>query len=113
MARDLVDEMAAAEARIFGRPQEEEEYASGWLDLYEPTEEEIDRIREDSRDPAFNLLPPNTKPKTRRQRAEARARRSAASRVRDRSEVDLCQGTRRYLGVACPGCRECEEGDER
>ena len=40
-------------------------------------------------------------------RAEARAKLSAASRVRDRSEIDLCGGTAKYLGVACPGCRAC------
>jgi hypothetical protein len=34
----------------------------------------------------------------------------AASPVRGRTEIDLCHGTKRYLGVACPGCKVCGEG---
>ncbi|MHB8419517.1 MAG: hypothetical protein ACYDCL_15685 [Myxococcales bacterium] len=66
------------------------------------------RVWAEGRDRAFNVpLPPSTLPETRRCRAEERARLSAASRVpvRDRSDIDLCHGTGKYLGVACPGCR--------
>ncbi len=57
-------------------------------------------------------MPPNTLPETRQRRAEERAKLSAASRVRDRNEVDLCNGTGRYLGVVCPGCRACTKGEQ-
>jgi hypothetical protein len=107
MARDLMHELEAARGRFRKGQQWEGEALE---DFYERLEARS-RVWADSRDPAFNLLPPNTLPETRRQRAEARAKLSAASRVRDRGEVELCHGTGECLGVACPGCRECGEGD--
>jgi hypothetical protein len=109
MAKDLTDELEAAEACFRKGWRDEDE--SSW-DFYEAVASRS-RAWAEGRDPAFNLLPPNTLPETRRQRAEARAKLSAASRVRDRGEVDLCQGTGKYLGVACPGCRVCGDWNGR
>jgi hypothetical protein len=108
MAKDITHEIKAAKKRFRkGRRREGE----GAAEFYE-SEEARDRVWEAGKDPAFNHLPENTLPETRKRRAEERAKLSAASRVRDRSEVDLCKGTGKYLGVACPGCRACRKGGE-
>jgi hypothetical protein len=106
MARDVIHELEAASARFRKGLRWDGEAEE---DFYERLEARS-RIWRESRDPAFKLLPPNTLPETRRRRAEERARQSAASRVRERGEVDLCHGTGEYLGVACPGCQGCGEG---
>jgi hypothetical protein len=102
MCQDAVDEFVRTERRFRGglrRGDNAADYHWSVASRTQPWSEAFD----------FDLPP--REPKTAKERAELRVRRRAASRVREREEIDLCGGTGRYLGVACPGCRKCGEGD--